>query len=117
MTETADKHTHIYVICMERCAYKIGMAEDPRARLRGLQTGCPFELELAGTAKVPWLFAPAVEAGLHKRYAPWRLKGEWFARPERRFRHGRFVEDVCEVAKIMARCHAANWRGPPVSMP
>jgi len=55
-------------------AVKIGYSTNPRGRLHSLQTGCS---EPAFFAKIiPGRRAD--EARFHKRYAEYRLRGEWF---------------------------------------
>lgn len=55
---------------------KVGLANDPRRRLRGLQTGSPDKLELLGafiSSK-----APDLEIGLQRKFAEHRAHGEWY---------------------------------------
>ncbi len=61
---------------------KIGIAKDPERRLRTFQTANPLPLTLYRTFRVAR--ASALEADVHRRLGPLRLKGEWFAlSPER----------------------------------
>lgn len=53
---------------------KIGIAENPRARMRHMQTGCPDRLRLLHAAPG----GPEREAELHAWLAPHHLRGEWF---------------------------------------
>lgn len=53
---------------------KIGCSSDPRARLRGLQTGWPGLLEILWVAPG----GGALEAHLHEHFRDRRVRGEWF---------------------------------------
>ncbi len=61
------------------CIVKIGLAKDPKKRLRQLQTGNPQRLTLMHWEEVPEKQARAIERAFHAAFAPWRLHGEWFA--------------------------------------
>lgn len=65
----------IYVIGNGNGQIKIGYSVDPLSRLATLQTASPCALTLL--ALHPG--GMATEAGLHERYAEYRLNGEWFA--------------------------------------
>jgi hypothetical protein len=60
---------------------KIGHSDDPTLRLKSLQTAHPYRLVLL--LSVP--ASTGTEAALHKRFATYRLRGEWF-RPVRPLR-------------------------------
>ena len=60
------------------CYVKIGITNDPLARLAKLQTGCPLELILIGTVKPRKVSARALEQALHQLYSHLRVYGEWF---------------------------------------
>lgn len=72
-----SKPTFLYVIGdKERAVCKIGISANPYERLKNLQTGYPWNLDI-------WLElmidAPEkVEKILHTRFAEFRLNGEWF---------------------------------------
>lgn len=72
--------THIYVIAETGTALvKIGMTDDPKARLNQLQTANPRKLY----HRLLWSFgdrktASDVEAFLHEVFATTRREGEWF---------------------------------------
>lgn len=64
-----------FIAAGERGPIKIGIATDVRSRMRSHQCSNPTELLLLRA--VPggrWL-----EACLHEWFAPWRIRGEWFA--------------------------------------
>lgn len=55
---------------------KIGMTKDIARRLKTIRSSCPFEARLIAFY---WSEDPqAEEAGLHERFAVFRLRGEWF---------------------------------------
>ena len=58
---------------------KVGFtAGDPKRRLAGLQTGCPFKMRLIGYM----MGCPDMERELHSVFAEWRCEGEWFVYSE-----------------------------------
>lgn len=58
-------------------AVKLGISRDPAIRLKQLQTGNDCRLELVATR--PALNRYSDESELHRKHAPLRLRGEWFA--------------------------------------
>lgn len=65
----------IYIIGMENSnAVKIGVASNPESRLRQLQSGNPYRLQLIQTFKA----TEAKERFLHARFREYKLIGEWF---------------------------------------
>lgn len=74
--------TLIYVIRHEHGFVKIGKSNEPRQRLKSLQTACPYDLEIftAITAIGDW---HVIEQAIHDAYAEYRVGGEWFDLPER----------------------------------
>lgn len=66
----------VYMVQGERhTPVKVGYAVNPRKRLTQLQTGSYAELHILDLIPGP----PSLERKLHKRLAPHRLRGEWFA--------------------------------------
>lgn len=63
-----------FIYCAAQRAIKIGVADDPAARLQSLQTGCPDRLTLL--VVIPG--GRPEEAALHGRFKDIRLRGEWF---------------------------------------
>jgi hypothetical protein len=64
---------HTYVIAADGLGLvKIGIANNPEARRRFLQTGQPMDLHLL------WSVEGAYEVALHKRFEEYRTRGEWF---------------------------------------
>lgn len=66
---------YIYLV---RCGdfHKIGLAKNTNKRLSGLKTSSPFEMKMlkAWRCKRPDL----IERVMHKRFAKYRVRGEWF---------------------------------------
>jgi hypothetical protein len=61
---------------------KIGVATEPRARLKSLQAGCPLEIHLLGHLRfASFPVARAIEAEMHNVFAEFRGHGEWFHMP------------------------------------
>lgn len=71
----AEAERHVYFVQAENGLIKIGVSNDPRARLRSLQTGSPVDLTLLGAAPGR---GREMEAELHERFAAHRVRGEWF---------------------------------------
>jgi hypothetical protein len=58
---------------------KIGKSRDPKARLKELQTGSPYPLDILGTIKCrDQSHADRLEKELHRYFATYRKNGEWF---------------------------------------
>lgn len=56
---------------------KIGYTEDYtrlKTRVASMQTGSPWEIEVLGTMEGGY----ALERDLHRLFADWRIRGEWF---------------------------------------
>lgn len=58
---------------------KIGKSKDPKARMRELQTGSPYPLDIVGTIRCrDGNHATRLEKELHRYFAEYRMGGEWF---------------------------------------
>lgn len=77
---------YLYVIA-GGLSVKIGVARNPHQRLKELQTGHDFQLELLATAPAH----VALEPALHQRFAHVRMTGEWFQLTSE---IARFIEDL-----------------------
>lgn len=66
----------VYFFSYENGPIKIGKATNVKARLAGVQTGCPFKLEILGFMCGP----ENLEKSLHDKFGQWRMNGEWFER-------------------------------------
>lgn len=67
---------YVYLLRSEIGLYKIGRSKSPLDRVEQLKCGIPIELELLHSVSCEDYFR--AEAELHRRYAPKRVKGEWF---------------------------------------
>lgn len=69
----------IYVIGRPKGPVKVGVSNSPSSRMLGLQTGCPFKLELLLSQPMRnRAHALRHEADFHAVYEEKRLIGEWF---------------------------------------
>ena len=58
--------------------YKVGRSKDAKKRLKQLQTGAPFPLELTKTFIVDSFVESSLERTIHRRFARYKTQGEWF---------------------------------------
>lgn len=71
--------TYIYVIGRDEGPVKVGISDNPGARVLGLQTGCPFQLSLLATFQFEdRIAAHQEEQFFHRCYRKQNLVGEWF---------------------------------------
>lgn len=68
----------VYLIASGRDIIKVGMAKDVGKRVRALQTGGPFEMQIIHKIEVAADHVAALEKLIHKRLKRYRLRGEWF---------------------------------------
>lgn len=64
----------IYFIRSGSGHIKIGSANNVKARMYMMQTGCPFKLKLLGKVKV----GEFTENKLHRMFKQYKFRGEWF---------------------------------------
>lgn len=84
-TPKTDYISYIYFIRNTKTgSIKIGIAENPDARLRGLQVGNEHELFLEHTIVVPKNRTKHWESCIHKELRTFLVRGEWFSVPEDR---------------------------------
>lgn len=69
-----------FILGEETGHFKIGRTNDVEKRVKALQIGCPESLSVYGV--LPAVDPSALERALHKRFAKYRLRGEWFADPD-----------------------------------
>jgi hypothetical protein len=69
---------YIYVIGASDNPVKIGVADDPAARMKSLQMGSADKLTLHHAIGVPFKHGHYVETGTHKTLAKHHRHGEWF---------------------------------------
>lgn len=73
--------TFVYVIGGSEGSLKVGISEDPGARLKALQTAHPTGLEIHYLTTVPQAAPRQIEAAVHLALRKWRRRGEWFSCP------------------------------------
>ncbi len=78
MAETAKKETFIYVIGAHRGPKKVGLAANPLARMRSIQTGNGKDVALLHTVAVPVETASMIERRAHWLLRDTKVCGEWF---------------------------------------
>jgi hypothetical protein len=81
------KGREVYLMyCSKIDAYKIGVSKNSRKRLSGVQTGCPYPVEITRIfeSKKPFL----VETAVHSMFIQYKrdcdednISGEWFQLP------------------------------------
>jgi len=70
-----DNESYVYFFVNEKYKFcKIGYSINPSERLRAIQTGCPFELTIAGIIKGDY----SNERDFHSVFKHLRTYGEWF---------------------------------------
>jgi len=75
----AEREAFVSVVAAASGLVRIGVAGDPRKRLRELQVGSPVKLELALAQPHPGrLDAAAVVAALERQFADRRAHGSWY---------------------------------------
>jgi hypothetical protein len=72
-----------FILCQATGRVKCGVANDPRARLMGLQVGSPTPLKLIAEIDGD----DAKEKLIHRRLDRWHIHGEWF----------HYVPEVCDI--------------------
>lgn len=77
LEKIADKDsTYVYVMAnIDNEICKIGHSTNPLKRVKEVQTGCPYKLDLIFMIKG----SPALEKKLHIKYSKLRMNGEWFS--------------------------------------
>lgn len=79
LKQNRAKSGFVYVVqCQEYV--KIGLADNVKLRVSGLQTGSPYKLKLL--ASWPCDDAPNTEKELHKLFSRFHMRGEWFKLPD-----------------------------------
>lgn len=69
----------IYIIQASNGLLKIGMTSNPRARVRGLQTGSPLDLRIVHRRSVATPRARTAEKRIHNKLRSTHVRGEWFS--------------------------------------
>ncbi len=88
---------------------KIGKSKDPMARIKQLQTGCPYKITLAGAIRCKDDFhALRVEKALHGYFSGRREQGEWFKCTD---------AVLCKMWEILNQLEDVNGDVKPLSAP
>ena len=82
----------------ERALLKIGRSRDTHARLAGIQSGNPREVELAVVVPCVGYLEPI----LHSLLTPYRLRGEWFGMDEDE------AQDVLDMVGGLCDCYTST---------
>lgn len=72
----AKRIRDIYIFKTDNNMYKIGVAENPKKRIKGVQVGCPTRVEFIFSTHS--YRALNVEAIIHEVFTRHRIRGEWF---------------------------------------
>lgn len=72
--------------------WKIGVSQNVEQRLREIQTGCPYRVEIVKFWKSE--NATKVEKALHHRFAEHRMEGEWFKLPDSALAYLKGADDL-----------------------
>jgi len=103
-------NTYLYVISCPLGLVKVGVAADPKQRVRNLQIGSPVPLELAAQYEISDLAsAKAVEAALKERFLERRERGHWFRATASEVHHTiteRSIIDLYRPSEAKARAAA-----------
>jgi hypothetical protein len=84
----------VYFVSAGDGPIKIGVAANPEARLKELQTGHPYRLEILALVEG----GTPLEREYHVRFAAHRLHGEWFARHDDILAEIAYLNQVAECA-------------------
>ena len=68
----------IYIIGSDQAPYKVGISRDPIKRLRSLQTGHPYPLQLHYTKETDICKTKLFETVIHLHLKMHKTSGEWF---------------------------------------
>jgi hypothetical protein len=95
----------VYVISGEHGRQKIGSSDNPRQRIKDLQTGSPYPLKFEFIGETENLGGGAIEVEAHFMLNQHRAEGEWFVVPS----------DVA-ITAVMAAAHRLGYRCKPVDV-
>jgi hypothetical protein len=95
----------VYVISGDHGRQKIGSSDNPRQRIKDLQTGSPFPLKFEFIGETENLGGGAIEVEAHFMLNQHRAEGEWFVVPS----------DVA-ITAVMAAAHRLGYRCKPVDI-
>jgi Meiotically up-regulated gene 113 len=96
----ADRDLPLCHRCPRPRPVKIGISAEPELRLRALQTGYPFELEVLAQCHG----GEGTEEMVHKLFQKEKLRGEWFKRSKRVRTFIDMISCGLGLPMAMARC-------------
>lgn len=79
--EAWDTEIAVYLVADPAGRVKVGISNDPRRRLQGLQTGNHAKLRLVAFIWVYEIMGRQVERRIHQHFRKHRVAGEWFEVP------------------------------------
>ena len=74
-------HSYIYVIGGLEPPFKVGISENPQKRLKSLQTGHPYPLQIHSLTETCVTKTKLLETVIHRNLKHLRTNGEWFDVP------------------------------------
>ncbi len=95
----------VYVISGDHGRQKIGSSDNPRQRIKDLQTGSPYPLKFEFIGETENQNAGAIEVESHFMLNQHRAEGEWFVVPS----------DVA-ITAVMAAAHRLGYRCKPIDI-
>jgi hypothetical protein len=70
--------SYIYIIGGEVPPYKLGISKDPKKRLKSLQTGHPYPLQIHHIEETHISMTKLLETTIHRHLKLHKTSGEWF---------------------------------------
>ena len=70
--------SYIYIIGSNKPPYKVGISKNLNRRLRNLQTGYPYPLQIHHTIETDISQTKLFETILHRNLKHYKTNGEWF---------------------------------------
>lgn len=71
------RHGYVYLVDSQIGYYKIGRSNEPVERFRKFDVMLPYDMKVIALIETKDMHK--LEKELHKRFAEWRVRGEWFA--------------------------------------
>ena len=73
----SKRHGYVYLVDSQVGYFKIGRSSEPVERFRKFDVMLPYDMMVIALIETPDM--NKLEKELHKRFAEWRIRGEWFA--------------------------------------
>ena len=71
-------HSYIYVIGGLEPPFKVGISKNPQKRLKSLQTGHPYPLQIHSLTETCVTKTKLLETVIHRHLKMYKTNGEWF---------------------------------------